>query len=246
MRFVSQTLTALVLVLLPATAVAQVFSVGGDQHSRSLGPRRSPVLVGGSLTYAVPQGDFRQNVKQGFGGDVGAHYKVDRRGIFSVGGELGFLSYGRETNRVPLSSTIGGRILVDLTTSNNIFWMGLGPQLTAPSGPIRPYVNGTAGFAVFWTESSVDGEFDNEEFAKTNNYNDATFAWTGGAGFLIPVGTLRQGAIDLGVRYHGNGNTRYLKKGDIIDLPNGNVQLRIREGETPLLMWRVGVKWGLF
>jgi hypothetical protein len=151
----------------------------------------------------VPQQDFKQNVKQGFGLDGNVHYKLDRQGIFSLGGELGFLGYGRETKRVPLSSTIGGRITVDLTTSNNIFWMGLGPQITAPSGPIRPYVNGTAGFAVFWTESSVKGTFADEEFASTNNYDDAIFAWTGGAGILIPVGQSKQGAIDIGARWHG-------------------------------------------
>lgn len=230
----------------PATAQAQVFSVGRDSGGRSSGPRHSPVLAGVAFTYAVPQRDFRQNVRQGFGADANVHYKLDRQGIVSLGGELGFLGYGRETNRVPLSSTIGGRILVDVTTSNNVFWMGLGPQITAPSGPIRPYVNGTAGFAVFWTESSVKGDYDQEAFASTNNYNDATFAWTAGGGFLIPVGKSKQGAIDFGVRWNGNGNTRYLKRGDIIDLPNGNVQLRVNEGETPMLMWRLGLKWGLF
>ena len=231
---------------LPARASAQVFSVGRDSANRRVGPKHSPVFAGLAFTYAVPQRDFRDNVRQGFGGDGNIHYKLDRQGILSLGGELGFLGYGRETNRVPLSSTVGGRILVDLTTSNNVFWMGVGPQLTAPSGPIRPYVNATAGFAVFLTESSVKGDYDSEAFASTNNYHDATFAWTGGGGFLIPVGRSREGAIDFGVRWNGNGNTRYLKKGDIIDLPNGNVQLRVNEGETPMLMWRLGLRWGLF
>jgi hypothetical protein len=223
-------MAGLALVMLPAAAGAQVFTVGKESNKPGVGPRRSPVFAGLSLSYAVPQQDFKENVKQGFGLDGNVHYKLDRQGIFSLGGELGFLGYGRETKRVPLSSTIGGRITVDLTTSNNIFWMGLGPQITAPSGPIRPYVNGTAGFAVFWTESSVKGTFADEEFASTNNYDDAIFAWTGGAGILIPVGQSKQGAIDIGARWHGNGNTRYLKRGDIIDLPNNNVQLRVNEG----------------
>ncbi|HEX4933063.1 MAG TPA: hypothetical protein VFV33_07795 [Gemmatimonadaceae bacterium] len=238
--------TAVYGVAHPATAAAQVFSVGRDSTARGTGVQHSPVLAGIAFTYAVPQRDFRQNVRQGFGADGNVHYKLDRRGILSLGGELGFLGYGRETKRVPLSSTVGGRILVDLTTSNNVFWLGVGPQLTAPSGPIRPYVNGTAGFAVFWTESSVKGDYDSESFASTNNYNDATFAWTAGGGFLIPVGTSKQGAIDFGVRWNGNGNTRYLRRGDIIDLPNGSVQLRVNEGETPMLMWRLGLRWGLF
>lgn len=243
------TITLAVMVLGMAlasrTAQAQVFSVGDDREGQPLGVRRSPAIVGLSLTYGVPQQEFRQNVRQGFGLDLTGHYKLDRQGIVSIGGEAGFLGYGRETKRVPLSSTIGGRITVDLTTSNNIFWLGLGPQVTAPSGPLRPYVNGTAGFAFFWTESSVRGRWDDEDFAKTTNYDDATFAWTGGAGLLIPIGRSQQGALDIGVRYHGNGNTQYLRRGDIIDLPSGGVQLRVREGETPLLLWRLGVRWGL-
>ncbi|GMV09579.1 MAG: hypothetical protein AMXMBFR55_13130 [Gemmatimonadota bacterium] len=233
------------MTMLTAAADAQVFQVGRERAAGAAGPRRSPVYAGASFTYAVPQGDFRDNVKQGFGVDGNVHYKLDRQGIFSLGGELGFLGYGRETKRVSLSSTIG-RVNVDMTTSNNIFWMGVGPQLTVPSGPIRPYVNATAGFSVFWTESSVEGSWDNEPFAKSTNYDDATFAWTGGGGFLIPIGASRQGALDIGVRYHGNGNVRYLRRGDIIDLPGGEIQLRVNEGETPLLSWRVGFRWGLF
>lgn len=245
MQVAVQVAAGLALALHPAMVEGQVFTIGKERDSQGGAPRRSPAYVGAALTYGVPQGDFRDNVKQGFGLDVNGHYKLDRQGIFSIGGELGFLGYGRETKRVPLSSTIG-RVNVDMTTSNNIFWMGVGPQLTVPAGPIRPYVNGTAGFAFFWTESSVEGSYDNEPFAKSTNYDDATFAWTGGGGFLIPVGASRQGAIDIGVRYHANGNVRYLRRGDIIDLPGGEIQLRVNEGETPLLLWRVGFKWGLF
>ena len=232
------------VVTLPTVAHAQVFSVGGERDERR-GPRTSRGTFGGSLVYAQPKDEFRLNVKQGVGIDLNGHYKLDRRGIVSLGAEGGFLTYGRETQRVPLSGTIGGRINVDLTTSNNIVWMGVGPQLTAPSGPIRPYVNGTAGFSYFVTESSVEGTYDDEAFAKTNNYDDATFAWTGGGGVLIPVGTTRMGAIDIGVRYHGNGSVRYLRKGDIVDLPNGGLQLNVNESKTPLISYRVGFKWGL-
>ncbi|MEO7964692.1 MAG: hypothetical protein ABIT38_12395, partial [Gemmatimonadaceae bacterium] len=165
-------------------------------------------------------------------------------GIFSIGLEGGFLTYGRETNRVPLSSTIGGRILVDVTTSNNIGWFGAGPQLAAPSGPIRPYVSATGGFAYFFTESSVEGSTSNIQFASTTNYDDATFAWTGGGGFLIPVGK-SGGALDIGVRYHGNGNVRYLRKGAYAEDANGNVTFFPTQSQAPLISWRIGFRGGL-
>jgi len=237
-------LRALVLasLSLPVTAGAQVFSVGKEEQET--GPRRSPATGGLALVYGRPTGDFGDFVKQGFGIDGNAHYKIDRRGIFSIGAEGGFLTYGRESKRVPLSSTIGGLILVDVTTSNNIFWLGLGPQLTAPSGPLRPYVSGTAGFSYFFTESSVEGSRNDIEFAKTTNFDDATFAWTGAAGFLIPFGN-SGAALDIGARYHGNGNVRYLRRGGFAEDGNGNVTFFPIESEAPLVSWRIGFRAGL-
>ena len=239
-------LTCVALLSGVATAArAQVFEVERDRPAEG-GPRRMPVFVGVAVGYAVPQRAFRDNVRQGVGGDATLHWKVDRRGILSLGGELGFLGYGRETRRVPLSPTLGGRILVDLTTSNNIFFLGAGPMLVAPSGPIRPYASASAGVAAFWTESSVRGDWSDETFAQTTNHQDATLAWTGGGGVLVPLGRSGRGALDVGVRWHDNGRVRYLRRGDIVDLPNGTVQLRVREGEAPFLLWRVGGRWGLF
>ncbi|MEO7966572.1 MAG: hypothetical protein ABIT38_21950, partial [Gemmatimonadaceae bacterium] len=106
--------------LLPTIAGAQVFSVGKEEKQRNVGSRRSSLTGGLAFVYGQPTGVFRGFVKQGIGFDGNVHYKIDRQGIFSIGLEGGFLTYGRETNRVPLSSTIGGRILVDVTTSNNI------------------------------------------------------------------------------------------------------------------------------
>lgn len=244
MRSFLQGMLLLIASTMPAVAGAQVFTVGDERRDQPVGPRRSPVTGGLAVVYGRPTGVFRDFVKQGFGLDGSVHYKFDRQGIFSLGLEGGFLTYGRDTKRVPLSSTIGGLILVDVTTSNNIFWLGLGPQLTAPSGPIRPYVSGTGGFAYFFTESSVEGSRDNFEFAKTTNYDDATFAWTGGGGILIPVGN-SGGAIDIGMRYHGNGNVRYLRRGSYSEDGNGNITFFPIESEAPLLSWRVGFRGGL-
>lgn len=198
--------------------------------------------VGGSVNYGLPQGAFRDNVRQGFGVDGFARWNFDRRGILSLRTDGGFLGYGRETKRVPLSGTIGGRILVDLTTSNNILHVGIGPQLTAPDGPFRPYVNGGIGFSYFFTESSVEGSNnDNEPFASTTNYDDVTLSLTSGAGVLIPVGIRRDVSLDLGVQYQNNGQVSYLRKGGIVDLPNGDIQLNPIESQANLLTFRIGV-----
>jgi hypothetical protein len=47
--------------------------------------------------------------------------------------------------------------------------------------------------------------------------------------------------IDVGARYHGNGEARYLRKGDIIDNPDGSVELDPQQSETNLWTIQLGV-----
>lgn len=225
---------------LPQVVLAQVFRVGGDDRDAQAGPRRSPVFGGVSLVYGRPTGEFATYVDQGFGLDGFARYKVDRRGIFSLGVEGGWMQYGRETIRAPLSSTVG-RIMVDVTTSNNIVFLGAGPQLTAPSGPVRPYVAGSVGFSYFFTESSVSGSSsDNQSFAETNNFDDFIFATTGGAGVYVPLGSRREAGLDIGVRYHNGGRGQYLREDSIRDRPGQTPLITPIESQTRLYSWRVG------
>ena len=129
-----------------------------------------------------------------------------------------------------------------LTTSNSLVHASIGPQLTAPDGPFRPYVNGGIGFSYFFTQSSVEGSGNNNEpFASTTNYDDVTMSLTSGAGVLIPVGLRRDVAVDLGVQYQNNGQVSYLRKGGIVDLPNGGIQLNPIQSEANLLTFRIGV-----
>jgi hypothetical protein len=231
---------------LPVGTNAQVFTVGpGRDTDTQVGPRRSPVFGGASVVYGRPTGAFAAYVNQGFGVDGFGRWKVDERGIFSLGLEGGWMQYGRETIRAPLSSTVG-RINVDVTTSNNIVFLGAGPQLTVPSGPVRPYVSGSVGFSYFFTESSVAGSnSDDESFAATKNFDDFIFATTGGAGVYIPLGTRREAGLDLGVRYHNGGRGQYLREGSITDRPGQAPLIVPIESETRLWSWRVGFVAGL-
>lgn len=228
----------------PSLANAQVFRVGGNDN-QDTGPRRSPFFGGGSVVYGRPTGEFGEYVNQGFGVDGFGRWKADRRGIFSLGVEGGFMQYGRETTRVPLSSTVG-RINVDVTTSNNIVFLGGGPQLMVPSGPVRPYAAGGIGFSYFFTESSVEGSNNNNfSFAETTNFDDFVFATTGSAGVYIPFGRQREAGLDLGVQYHQSGEGRYLRKGSIVDRPGQTPLITPIESQTRFLSYRLGVVVGL-
>jgi hypothetical protein len=244
MRTRTMAMAAMALALVTSAAAAQDDEDYYDD-SRYYDLPRS--YVGGELALARPQGEFSDFVDGGFGG--GAHYllRVDRDGWLGLRVDASILNYGHERQRVLLSNTIGGRIGVDLTTDNNIAFVGAGPQIGLPTGSFRPYLNGFVGVSYIFTESSVGGTSSGYEFASTTNYDDASFAYGGGAGLYIPV-TRRGGnpvSIDAGVQYRHNGRAEYLVEGGITDHPDGSITLNPIRSETNLLTFHVGVSVGL-
>ncbi|MEW5929584.1 MAG: hypothetical protein AB1941_19185 [Gemmatimonadota bacterium] len=244
MRFRASALFLGVAVLAASAAHAQTRHGPSDRddHGRSFAKRPSGFFAGASFDYARPQGEFGDLVEQGFGGDLHFIYQPGARGPVGLRLDAGFLNYGHERMRVPLSSTIGGRITVDVNTTNNIAFVGLGPQIGLPDGRLRPYVGGFAGFTYLFTESSVEGRDDDHAFARTTNFDDATFAYGGRAGLYVP---LSRGdtpvSLDMGVAYLNSGEAEYLREGDIVDHSNGTISFTPSRSDTDLLTFRLGV-----
>ena len=119
-------------------------------------PDTIPVFAGGHLLFANPVGEFDENVDFGFG--LGAHVRlpVDDDGTLSLRLDLGFINYGNETIRICITQPC--RVTGDLTTRNNIFLLGIGPEIGVGSGAARLYANASIGLAYFATTSSVEGE----------------------------------------------------------------------------------------
>lgn len=194
-----------------------------------------------------PMGALGRNIDFGYGATGAYLFRLDRQGIFSLRADLGFADYGSESKRVPLSSTIGGRVQVRVSTDNYVVPMSIGPQLTWPSGIIRPYVNAGVGAQAFFTRSSVDGSDESDyAFAHTTNQSDWTRTWTAGGGLYVPVYSGKTKVmLDLGVQYLTGGHAQYLRPGSIVDLPNSQIQITPLESDTHMLLVRVGVKVGL-
>ena len=232
----------LALGIVPSLAHAQGVEV------RRLDPAdsaRSRVLVTGVIDAVGlrSQGEFRNYVYGGLGMG-GALVVQPRSSILGLRIEGGFAIYGQETKRVPLSNTVD-RVFVDMTTSNNIAMFGVGPQLTAPSGAVRPYLAGTVGWVGFFTETGVNGTDNSYDFASSQNLGDGNLAWTLSSGFYIPV---RAGktpwSIDVGATYHKNGRMEYLRKGGIVDNNDGSITLNPVRSEADFLAFRLGVRIG--
>ena len=156
-----------------------------------------------------------------------------------------WLRYGHESKRVPFSRTVGGRIEVDVTTTNQIVGLSFGPELTLPKGPVRPYLNAAFSGLLFWTTSSVRGiDSDDEEIARMTNHRDWTRAWVFGTGVKVPLGGRDSNfKLDFGVRYHNGSEASYLREGSIRDNPDGSITITPLTNETPFLMYSVGFNY---
>jgi len=238
---ITSSLAVLVAAILGApTASAQVF------HVEPLEKPQSRVFLGVGAEFGVPQRDFADSVGHSWGVGGSFIYALDRAGIFGLRLDMNYLRYGHERDRVPLSATIGDRILVDVATDNNIFLASVGPQVLLPRGPFMPYLTGSIGVAYFFTQSSVEGASDALPFATTTNFGDASFAWSGAGGVYI---ALKQGArpisLDLGARYQSNGEVQYLRRGSITDNPDGTISFTPTRSQANMIIYHLGLVFGL-
>lgn len=202
------------------------------------------VVAGIGLQYGSPQGEFASNVNGVFGLGV---YGGARLGSspFVIRGDLGWGIYGSETWRGALGTGPLSLISVDVNTTNNILMGDIGLQVGHPGRSINPYVGGAVGFSYFFTQSSVSGSHmsSNESFASSTNLDDGTFAKTLYGGFYIPVGS-KGASLDVGVRYHWNGEALYLTQHDISFDNANNLRLSPHRTRADLLTFHVGMAFG--
>ncbi len=224
------------LVLAVGQVHGQIREVGDEGPYRSL-----RFQAGGDLDLALPQGEFGEFVQAGYGVGGWIALNLDRHGTVALRLDGNYLIYGQENRRRPLSPTVPF-IDVNVSTSNNIYSLGIGPLISLGNGPVKPYLIGSAGFSYFATESSVSGTSNSTAFAKSTNFDDFTFSWSGGGGLRIRVSNKWNPVfIDLGAEYHRNGEARYLREGSIRDNGNGTISITPIQSETNLVLLKLGV-----
>ncbi len=225
----------------PSLFVAAVLFLGvAASRLTAQVPSPIPPPLGGSVRFlsAQPIGEFKRYVNNGWGlaGDVRWFPGAQR--VASLRVDAAFVNYGRQTTRECFGS--GCRIQIDINTSNNIFSGLVGPEVQAPSGPIRPYVNALAGWTVFWTQSSAEGANDDEDVFRTTNLRDNLLTAAVGGGLRIPFGT--QVKLDLNARRNFNGRARYLTRDSFGD--GTQTTPLVRESEVNMWMYSLGVAFG--
>lgn len=224
-----------------AAAVALLASApGGLAQGRDGGGSRW--VVGGGLALSVPQGELAEFIDHGLGFGGHVRYGLDRAGLLSLRLDASAVTYGSETFRVPLSQTVS-RVLVDVTTRNSILLVGFGPQLTLPAGAVRPYVNGAVGLGYFFTESSVrgSGNLRFDDFARTTNFDDLSFAYGAGGGMAVALDRRRRLFLVLDGQYRDHGRTRYLREGSVREDGSGRLTIAPLESDANLLLFQLGL-----
>ncbi len=195
-------------------------------------------ILGFSGSLARPTGEFQDFVDWGGGFGMYGVVNFDRRSQIGLRIGSSIVVYGHESYPAQISPSIG-RVWVDVNTENFIVDFGVGPQITLGRGSVRPYVYGTAGFSYFATVSSLDGLDGGPDFGHTTNFDDITFALTGGGGFLMAVS--RRVSFDMSAQWTFNDDVEYLTRGDIEDNWDGSITVYPIRSEANLMTFRFGL-----
>ena len=210
----------------------------------------------------LAQGEFRNNVKNGGGMDIGYAYSFgdDAPVAFSIGTDGMFSMYGHESYDERFSNSIS-RVKVNVETTNNIVLFGLTARFTVREGYVRPYIEGRTGLSYLYTESGVTDYRTHETIASTKNFSNTTFNTAFGGGVLVPVyihdgsrggSNNRPVTVSVDIKFLNwyGGNAEYLPKGGILesevigDLVNdvsGDLGYDVRESRTDMNSLHLGV-----
>jgi len=242
-RPLTSPLVALALFVAPSAARGQIV-LSSPSGSLSL-PR---FTLGGAGVYAQPLGDFAQNVSQGWGIDGAGTYGIDSQSILSLRAELGYVQYASKSEPFSLSTGVGFFDL-ESETKSGVLTLGVGPQLSLPIGSaVRPYVAGTIGFARFATSTSINIPADRsntgqkEELDSQDVASDWVLSLGASAGIGFEVAALGRGVlVDLGARYHRNGQATYVSSKGVTYNGTGRPTVVATESQADFIAYRVGI-----
>ncbi len=202
--------------------------------------------AGINLTLAIPSGEFKEKVDNlGFGLSGNINFISPKpKSPFGIGLNLGYIIYGSESRREPLSTTIPD-VFVNVDRTNSLMNFHLLFTVGVPKGRIRPYVEGLFGGSYIYTTTSVKSQGTGEEFASSTNFDDWAWSYGAGGGLAIllsgdPNTDQNTVYLDLKGRYLFGSEAEYLKQGSV-RIVNGRVEYDISKSKTDLITIHAGV-----
>ncbi|WP_420635242.1 hypothetical protein [Candidatus Palauibacter sp.] len=203
--------------------------------------------LGAMFNVMFPQGQFGSLIDEGFGAGFIASLGFDDARAFRLRFDAGYVNYGSERFGIPVLA-VTDRIVADLVTRNNIGYVGLGPEIRLPYGPIQPYVNGFVGVGYFFTVSSIDRwePFESYDYGTTVNFDDVRLAYGAGGGLAIRLNQSNTPlSLKLEVQYRRHGRTKYLLPGSIVEDGVGGTSFTPIYSDADFMLFQVGVAVGL-
>ncbi|MEP6951016.1 MAG: hypothetical protein ABI863_17140 [Ginsengibacter sp.] len=193
---------------------------------------------------SVPQGDYKDvNPDAGFGLRLNLLYRVSKVSPVKFGIEFGLQEKGRATQYFS-GYVLGVNDDFKVSATSNIFSLMLLTRFQSPGfGKIKPFVDITAGWNVFFSTVSVERLTYFSDY--NSSYSNSTKAhWAlayGAAGGLdIPLSKRDDVGLELKVAYLIGANSRYLSN-PYID-GNGNVSFEENNSRTTMLIPQAGVR----
>jgi hypothetical protein len=206
------------------------------------------VHLGVDFLTGFPRSEFSNNLgANGYGFAAYGLYGMPRVPL-GIGLELGYMNYGSEQRREPLSPTIPDTT-VKVRTSNSILTNHLFLRLQPRRGSVRPYADGLIGFKYLYTRTSVRGEGSSEPIAVSTNLDDWALSYGAGGGVQILLyqeraqrskGRPAHILLDAKLRYIRGSRANYLTRGSIRQ-ENGRVIYDISRSRTDMLVTQLGI-----
>jgi len=193
---------------------------------------------------SVPQGDYKDvNRDAGFGLRVNLLYKPAPASPVKFGVEFGLQEKGRATQYFS-GYVFGFYDEFKVSATNNIFSLMFLTRLQSwKPGKVKPFLDVTAGWNVFFSSVSVERlTYYSDYNSSYSNSTKAHWALAYGAagGIDIPLNKRDDVGLELKVAYLFGANSRYLTN-PYID-GNGDVTFEENNSRTSMLIPQAGVR----
>lgn len=200
------------------------------------------IQVGIDFNTVIPRGGFSDNIKNnGYG--IGGQFLVGiGRLPIHIGADAGYVVYGSDTRREPLSTNIP-ELELRVRTTNNIVLTHFLLRAQPRTGSVRPYIDGLIGFKYLFTNTTITDDDNEEELASTTNLSDTTLSYGFGGGLQVKLADISATgdiSFDIKGRYLRGSRAEYLKEGSI-RRENGGVFFDVLSSRTDVVTLQVGV-----
>ncbi len=202
--------------------------------------------IGGGVFLGLPQGNFKKEIDRvGYGINASATITTpDRVHPVSFGLNVGYMVYGSNTEKRPLSNTIR-EVTVDVTQRNSLVNFHLLMRVSPVSGDVKPYLEFLGGGEYIFTTTEVESEYDVDNVFESTNYDDFAWSYGGSLGIMFKIagGPNGMGSVmlDLKAQYLMSSEAEYLKEGDIRLDQNNNIYYTPSRSSTDYLALQLGV-----